>query len=313
MYNLNRVYRRASRVPCDMAFRVSSFRPIDSRLEASYERAVAEHEGMLPKLHASDCEIVSSLRERGLVITTLEELGLEHTREMFAGGLSIASRYSEMAAEGVSAFKDPYLVAATPSERLQHPAIFRWGLNERLLNIMENYLGLPPAYNGVNLFYTLADGQERGSRCWHKDGEDRKTIKVAVYLNNVDLEGGPFEVLGNEFPGSDSRCAPGLTDEMLKKLTSDVKVTSCVGAAGTVILCDTARLYHRGRPAVARDRAALFYTYFASPPRNPFYCERSVFSQSEIDDLTRGLSQYQLNSANWRLKVKGVGRLIFPQ
>lgn len=316
MYTLEKVVRRASRIPSDIAYRISSVPVVNSRLDASYQQAIAEHEVKLPTLMNADDAIASSLRNRGVAITTLYKLGLGNTEDMFTGALAIADGYERRAAAGAKVFKDPHLVVAAAAERFQQPDIFRWGLNERLLNIVENYLGLPPAYNGVNLFYTLADGQQRGSRVWHKDGEDRRVVKVAVYLNEVDLEGGPFEVLHTKFPGSDSPSAPALTDKMLARLvgrpSSEADISTCLGPAGTVIFCDTARFYHRGRPATQRNRSALFYTYFASPPRNPFYCEASAFSQSQLDELTRGLNEYQKESANWRQQVRGLGRLISP-
>ncbi|NJN32859.1 MAG: hypothetical protein HC824_22455, partial [Synechococcales cyanobacterium RM1_1_8] len=46
---------------------------------------------------------------------------------------------------------------------------------------------------------------------------------------------------------------------------------SCIGKAGTVVLCDTAHYFHRGRPPIAQDRSAIFYSFFSRRPKHPFF------------------------------------------
>jgi hypothetical protein len=126
-----------------------------------------------------------------------------------------------------------------PTRRiLADRAIFDWGVNETLLDIVEAYLGRLAAYDGFNLFYTKADG--------------RRVLKIAVYAY-----GGPLQVLKTAAPEFESAAAyPISTGERLarrlgRQLDNET-VTTCTGPAGTVIFAETALRYHRGKPATAR-------------------------------------------------------------
>jgi len=79
--------------------------------------------------------------------------------------------------------------------------------------------------------------------------------------------------------------------------------TSHTGAAGTVIFADTARYYHRGKPPIRSDRAAVFFGYFARPPRHPFLCERSRLSRAQITQLVADLPQVERDTALWMQSV----------
>ena len=59
-------------------------------------------------------------------------------------------------------------------------------------------LGGPVRYLGVNVQRRFADGQCVGVRKWHMDIEDRNTMKIIVYLSDVDLGSGPFEYLSRD-------------------------------------------------------------------------------------------------------------------
>lgn len=74
---------------------------------------------------------------------------------------------------------------------------------------------------------------------------------------------------------------------------------SCEGPAGTALFADTARFFHRGKPATGRHRAALFFSYFARRPQRPYFCNRSSFSKTELEHLVAGLLPAQRQAAMW--------------
>jgi hypothetical protein len=192
------------------------------------------------------------------------------------------------------------------------------GLQDRLLDIAENYIGLPPAYDGVTINYTIADGREVSTRQWHRDREDRRMLKVAIYLNDVDESCGPFQLIPrhdtmqNDHAGFNYEQADDAA--LLERLGPNYldDVVSCCGPSGTVIFADTARFYHRGKPATARDRMAIFYSYFAHHPRHPFFCERSGIPRNEIARLAERLPPRQQSAALWRQRLSLALRLIPP-
>lgn len=93
-------------------------------------------------------------------------------------------------------------------------------------------------------------------------------VKIALYLNDVDEGGGPLQIVHLDFPASNLATEftyPALSQEKLDASLGapirDSDVTTRTGVAGTVIFSDTASPYHRGKPAVSRDRGAVFYNY----------------------------------------------------
>jgi hypothetical protein len=200
---------------------------------------------------------------------------------------------------------------------MRHPQIVRWALDDRILDIVETYLGLPAACDTLNFFYTQADGRQVAARRWHRDVEDRRMVKVIVYLHDVDEEGGPLEILHRAFPGSDRLVGanfPVLTQAMLEQRLGERlargDVTTCTGKAGTVIFADVARCYHRGRPAVARDRCALFYNFFSRSPLRPFFCERHLFSRAQLAELAAGQTARARDCMLWHANVPRLARIV---
>ena len=91
---------------------------------------------------------------------------------------------------------------------------------------------------------SLADGRYSGIRRWHLDWEDRRIIKIIIYLNDVNVGGGPYEYISRN-----------ITPEAIKKLNyynlgylSDAEMaaavpkslwTSCLAKKGSVVISYT--------------------------------------------------------------------------
>ncbi|AYG70154.1 hypothetical protein CCGE531_29375 (plasmid) [Rhizobium sp. CCGE531] len=298
-----------------MALWVINRPTIEARLRTSYDRARIDHLSSLPKLYDQDAAIVERLNSDGVCVTELSSLGLPLNNEMFASARLIAKTYEQRVRQNV--YDGWETITATPDEIMSNPAIFLWGLNQRLLNIVEAYLGLPVAYDGMNMFYTIADGRQIGTRKWHRDREDRRMVKIAVYCNDVDEGSGPLQVVRpNVVTGdlADKFTYPALSQQLLEARLGgpviDRDVVTCTGPAGTVIFSDTASQYHRGKPATSRDRCAIFYNYFSRSPRHPFFCERSGLSRSQIAEFSHALTPEQKSCINWRDNLPKAVRLI---
>jgi hypothetical protein len=291
---LLRAYARKVRsLPADTAHRIVSMPSVRRRLETRYHESLNAHASALPDLTGLDARICEGLRQDGIFVTSLQELGMAGSAEMFETARRMAVEYAPKAHRR-AAVGEKYLMLPG-AQVMMRPALFTWGLADRLLNIAESYLGLLPAYDGMALVYSVADGKEEATRRWHRDREDRRMVRIAIYLNDVDAGGGPFELdrRGRDALQADDRDA----------------IRSCPGPAGTVIFADTARCLHRGRPAY-RDRMAIFYSYFSRRPFHSFYCERSGLSRAQIAALTRALSPRQTESALWHKALPALLRII---
>lgn len=305
--------RRAVNAPALLAVGAMNLPPLLGYLERRHEAAIrrAPPAGGLSAVEAA---VVEGLDRDGVFVTSLAALGL--AEESGDGIMSTGRRVADALACRAEAMGGGRVMITThPTDIVQHPAIYRWGLNPVLLRILRAYLRLPVAYDGPILFHTPADGAEAGTRRWHIDREDRRVVKVGLYLHDVDEHTGPFQSLRREVRPDAGRFDFTALDTagLRRRFGADEgspDITTCVGAAGTVIFADTARFYHRGKPATRRARSAVFYSYFARPPRHPFFCERSRLSRPRIAAMVRSLSPEQQDCALWRDSLPWLARLI---
>src|ERR1700722_1860436 len=306
---INVAWKKMLEAPANLGSQVVAWPPVASRIEASYERAKRLHEAHLPHLRDSDARIVEDLKTSAVSITSLEAMGLEGVDALLADAYALVARHSPW----TRSFQ------ADGADIVAHDKIIRWGLSDRLLDIAENYLGVPVGYDGINAFFTKADGMETGARRWHRDTEDRRMLKIALYLNDVDEDGGPLQVLRRQLPDSCRMVRgkfPTLRQEQLEKALGDFDpdrdVVTCTGKASTMVFADTAAVYHRGKPASARDRCAIYFNYMNRVPLRPFRCERSTISRAQIRRLAASMPQRQRDCLLWRDSLPLVGRIIPP-
>lgn len=303
-------------LPARTALKLFNRPRVRSILGRRHHRALLDHQPTLPRLDGIDAEIVAALERDGVYITSLEALGLAGSDAVLATATDLAASFGAEAHRQAS--EGEVFTIVPPVRVASHPEIYHLGLQDRLLDIAENYIGLPPAYDGVTINYTIADGREISTRKWHRDWEDRRIMKVAIYLNDVDETCGPFQLIRrhdtmqNDAAGFNYELADdaALLERLGPNYADDI--VSCCGPSGTVIFADTARFFHRGKPSTARDRMAIFYSYFAHRPRHPFLCERTGMPRSEIDRLAKPLPPRQQGAALWRKRLSLALRMIPP-
>jgi hypothetical protein len=290
-------------LPARTCLKMCNSETVRTWLGARHQAALARHSAQLPRLDPRDGELVDTLRRDGIAVTSIEALGLDGSQALLARSLGLARSFAPTARKLNEAGQ--VFVIVPPKQLVANRHIIEWGLQDRLLDIAEAYIGLPPAYDGVAINYTVADGRQISTRRWHRDWEDRRVLKVAVYLHDVGPDGSPFEVLRrSDTMQSDARGYSyeladdaDLAREFGEGYPTDIM--SCTGSRGTVIFADTARLFHRGKPATKQDRAALFYSYFSSTPRHPFFCERTGLARSDLLQLSRTLPPRQRDAIAW--------------
>lgn len=305
--------KRAASLPASMAFAVTNARPVFERLERRHEQAIA-HTNIHHALSPLETEIVDGLEQNGVFTTSLTALGFGNDR-VLPVGQDLAGQMSAR----VDAMGDrlPVMIENAPEDMLTHPEIFRWGLNDTIMRIAESYLRQNIAYDGPLLFHTPADGRETGTRQWHKDREDRRMIKLALYLNDVDEDGGPFELLNKESRKKrrPDNFRPLFTEELRRSMAGRATPRNnviCTGPVGTLVFADAARFFHRGRPAMTRARSAIFWSYFSRLPRHPYFCARSRLSRTHLLALTEGLGHDKRDAAMWRDQLPLAARIIPP-
>lgn len=147
-------------------------------------------------------------------------------------------------------------------------------LNNRLLEIINAYLGLQCRLNYVDLWYNVPVQKQEpsvSSEFWHRDHEDRHVIKVFTFLTDIDENMGPFTYLeGTQYGGKYSGIFPAkpaqgaypepnaLVEEVQ---TLGIPIHRCIGPTGSLVVADTSGI-HKGGRTESRPRIILvgFYT-----------------------------------------------------
>lgn len=258
--------------------------------ELAYKAALFKYARKLPALDERDRIIVDALKREGVYVTSLQEMGLNSTANLLQGAHTQLSKMEAVNNSHVSQ-KLPQIYTVTDS-----PDFSQWAQEQRLLSIIENYIGLPIAFHGVHLRKDFPNETQFGTLLWHKDSEDRRIIKIILYLSDVEEQHGPFEYVPLPLTSSFSlnyyriyhklwkSGYLGINDEQLKEIIPKKHWKSCLGRAGTVIFVDTKNVLHHGTLRL-QERSALFFVYTANPPKRPELCTQywdDTFAKPEL-------------------------------
>jgi hypothetical protein len=260
--------------------------------EIAYQAAVEKYSPYLVEISQNDLEIVSKIKQEGVFITSLSELKIASSDQFITAAQKLIPQITP------SISKDPnsYVVHASSQQIMANKIIFLWGLEQRLLNIVENFFGLPVAYHGVYFRRDIANNSERGSRLWHLDKEARKVIKIIVYLHDIDENNGPFQYI---HPSLTPKIAKSLRykagyirDQSMQEVISTREYKSCTGVAGTVVFAATHSIFHRGKIPVTSDRFSVFFDYTPRLKEHSFYGTSSLANE-DLMLLAENLSESQ--------------------
>ncbi|MBD2355156.1 2OG-Fe(II) oxygenase [Tolypothrix sp. FACHB-123] len=265
---------------------------LQHQAELEYQEAVTKHLANLPIIPADDMSLIKTINNEGLVITSLAALGIASSGSMFQAAKSLMHQIPSSNTDN----NNEFVVHASPEQIMAYPEIFLWGVEQRLINIVETYIGLPVAYHGVYLRRDIANQVEQKSRLWHIDKEDRKVLKIIVYLQDMYEDSGPFQYIPISLTSSliqSLKYHHGyIQDTTMQKVISPTEYKSCLGAAGTVIIAATGSIFHRGKVPVATDRLALFFDYTSRMQTQSFYGNLSLANE-DLLNLSASLSQQQ--------------------
>ena len=246
--------------------------------------------------------MLEEVRREGVAVLPIEDLAIPATERFLPQAEAAAERLEAISS---NSYENEYgvgfrsAVPINPSAiAAELPELFMWGLDHTMLDLAENFLGLPPAYHGVTVRKDLVDHQQRGSRKWHLDNEDRRVMRVIVYLSDVlDRGDGPFEYLPPRL-GLTARSfrdiaqAGMMSDDEVTPIVPEDRWRAVLGPKHTVIIASTDRVFHRGRPP-QRERKVLSFYYTSRQPTNAKLCKQYSF-QTGVPHLDASFSARQL-------------------
>jgi hypothetical protein len=283
------ILEKLKRIPNKIKRELLRFTALELALELAHKKEVEQHVNYLPEISPVDSTLVGSLRQEGAVVTSLQALEISSTSLLLTSIEKLLPELLVFSSNGKHSISFPL------SKLMEYPEIVLWGLEERLLNIVENYIGLPVLYHGVDFRREIANEKLIGLRQWHLDVEDHRMVKIIIYLNDVSLNGGPFEYISKNSTSllrQTLQYSSGfVSDEIIKTLvpTSDWK--PCTGRSGTVIFSDTRSVFHRAKPPVEADRFSITFSYTSRRPIKIF--SKVTLSRDELLEISSRLSRRQ--------------------
>ncbi len=284
----NKILKRIYRIP-----------PLQRQAELVYQEAVKQYAERLPKLSPEDFDLVETVRREGAVVTSLDALSIPSSKKMF----EVSQNLMPQVPRSIPSKKNEYVVHASSQQMMENSEIFLWGLEQRILNIAENYFGLPVAYHGAYFRRDIANNIEEKSRLWHIDIEDLRVLKVIIYLQDVNEENGPFEYiplsLSKKITEKLKYTHGYIKNQRMERALLDSHYQSCTGKAGTVVIAATGSVFHRGKIPIASDRFALFFDYTSRLPKLSFLNPYSM-TQENLHLLSSQVSESQRQSLLWQ-------------
>jgi hypothetical protein len=160
-------------------------------------------------------------------------------------------------------------------------------LSDKLLNIVNSYFGMRTRLNYIDAWYNLPVDQNdlfATTELWHRDHEDKRIIKVFIYLSNVAENMGPFSYMKGThskgqgkytwLPPSSPPRGVYLREGDLERVQQGDRhtINAYPGKPGSVIIADTSG-FHKGGRAIDKPRHVLvaFFTSEAAVDRHR-YC-----------------------------------------
>lgn len=232
--------------------------------EERYFAQLGRHVEDLPWIAKDQFGVVNDLRR--------EYFAKRDASTMLPGDvIAVADRFVERLKADTS---DKPCVRISPADLAADPALFKWGLSDANLDLAECYIGLPVHYLGVEVKRERPDGVAADVRQWHIDVEDRRMMKIIVYLNDVDESTGPFEYLDR---ARTRQAVLGLNywsgfvpDADMGSAVIEREWLRAVGPRFTSVFVDTCRLFHRAKPPTNKDRYSMTFSYSSTTPYQVF-------------------------------------------
>jgi hypothetical protein len=167
----------------------------------------------------------------------------------------------------------------------RNDTFLQFSLAQEILAIVCGYLNMFTRLVYINLWLNVQTGRpESGSQRWHRDPEDRKQVKLFLYLCDVNEQNGPFcymrethntgrfggiyrqKINAGNYPpdGSLDGKIPGHLYQV------------CTGRAGTLIFCDTSGFHKGGH--VVEDQRLLFVSVYTTNAGAPVMIRQKYYS-----------------------------------
>ncbi|HWG75646.1 MAG TPA: hypothetical protein VN660_02515 [Steroidobacteraceae bacterium] len=256
---------------------MSSLQALRSKLQkqllhASHRLQSLAYLGAWSDAGLQEAKAIADLEYEGVHVTSVEQLfgeAASQIRATFAIAAEL-TRESSQASSGAWTRRESSTDLRPDVLLTRVPVLYLLGLDTRLLSLVQRYLRLPVAYHGAVVRCSKLDGGGVGTRLWHQDAEDFHVFRVVIYMNDVTPGGGPFEYIARRDTPRSEEFADGryvLTNEQMSQLVPMERWKRVYGPAGTVVIADTAQVFHHESLQTDRERMVTMIGYSSRRPR----------------------------------------------
>ncbi len=275
------------------------------RFNANAKRWYTKQKYSPTLLYPADQALLEKIQHHGVATGHLNDLKLEITSDMWKATQSLILTLPSV---GNQEFRHKWdssehcIYANAGRIAAEYPEIILWGLNERLLDIIENHMQSPSALVNVSVRQDIPNGHQIGTRLWHLDQYDRSVIKVLIYLNDVDRSAGPFEYVSKTYQTPKQKFLSCMQlslrhkfrkDDGFKKLIPPNNWRPVIGPSGSTIIADTSTTFHHGAVPTHGERLVLVYTYTTQWPTKQSLSKGLSPETDILSSLLRRLSPRQ--------------------
>lgn len=223
----------------------------------------------LPGMKIRDHRKETHSKSMELFYKVLDEKATLETAKKITNGISI---------------KDPLIAL---------PAILKIIENKLVKGVVTGYYESIPQLTFVKSRIAFYDSiGPRDTQFWHCDPGSYRVLKTLIYLNDVDENGGPFEIIKsshtNKFDNWDIQTRHD--HEKLQKIYDQNLFKKCLANAGDIIFAD-ATAFHRGNVPINKNRLILILNFcvhdeYGLPFQKP-KIKKELFNNT--DNLTKGM------------------------
>jgi hypothetical protein len=227
-----------------------------------HDRRVQRFQSQVPKLTSKQLDWMINMVKTGATLTTLDELGAAQLKPNL---LRLAAALKARPPAPGEA------MASTNAELVEDLDVWRWGIRDDVLDMVEAYLERPVRYHGVEVRREQADNANRTVRSFHRDPEDHRMFKIIAYIEDVEPgDGGAFQWIPPEFTESTAKAigyATGFRPEtQLAAVVPRELWREAPGPAWTAVLTDGHRVFHRAGTPATKDRYSVTYSWMTRKP-----------------------------------------------
>lgn len=197
---------------------------------------------------------------------------------------------------GADTFRDMTNYISIKQPMLSSKKLLQVVFNEKILGIACKYLGCYVGIGSVNWRKSYANNfSSMDNQMFHIDKNCVSPLKILVYLNDVDANGGPFVYVSGshlkKFPGW--RKSHRYPDVKISEHYSKENIKVIYGGIGDVIIANTSGI-HKGLHPTKADRYILVTSLNAQPE----FLGRSGKFKIKSEDL-KNLSNFQKRAADF--------------